>query len=72
MKEESKNAKIVVIKNTNLLVINCELFTLANIIQDADGTRVLTYHYFHITTNLLLPVGAGLVEGIQDCQQLPP
>ena len=33
-------------------VILWGLFALANIIQDADGTRVVPHHYFHITTKL--------------------
>jgi len=50
MNEESKNATIVMIKNTNLLVIVWELIALANIVCDTSRTRVLSHHYFHITT----------------------
>jgi len=30
------------------------LFALANIIQNADGARVLSHHYFHITTKAIM------------------
>lgn len=50
MNEESKNAKIAIIKNTNLMVIIGGSIKLANIVQDTAGARAQPHHYFHITT----------------------
>jgi hypothetical protein len=49
MNDESKNAKIVAFKNTNLWVIIWGLIALANIVRDTEGTRVLYHQYLHIT-----------------------
>jgi hypothetical protein len=51
MKEESKNVKIVVIKNRNLWVIILKLIVLANIVHDTYGTRILSHYYFRITSH---------------------
>lgn len=50
MNDNSKNAKIVAIEDTNFLVIIWGLHVLDNIICNLNGAGVLPHHYFHITT----------------------
>jgi len=42
--------KLLSSKMLILSVVFGKIIVLANLVQDTDGTRVLTHHYFHITT----------------------